>query len=178
MTGALAADYTNIYEAVVVLSRALAGRTDLRSLLAGVSESLCRIVSFDHVGLILHDGAANVMQGYILNALGNPVITDLTLPVEDDPAGWVWQHQRPLILSVQSETRWTEFVRRAHGEFGISTMVLVPLTAGNNRLGAFGFSSVAPLDPTPAEMEFLERIAIEFAVAVDSYLARQEAVRE
>jgi formate hydrogenlyase transcriptional activator len=178
MAGAVRANYTDIYEAVVVLSRSLAGRTDLRSLLSGVSDSLCRIVNFDHIGLILHNRDENVMQGYILNALGNPVITELRLPVEDDPAGWVWQHQQPLVFALQSEIRWPEFVRRARGEFGINTMVLVPLTAGNNRLGTFGFSSVAPLDPTPAEMAFLERIAIEFAVAVDSFLARQEAIRE
>ena len=56
--------------------------------------------------------------------------------------------------------------------------MLVPLTAGNNRLGAFGFSSVAPLDPSPAEIAFLERVASEFAVAVEAFLAKQEAVRE
>ena len=56
--------------------------------------------------------------------------------------------------------------------------MLVPLTTGNNRLGAFGFSSVAPLDPSPAEIAFLERVASEFAVAVESFLAKQEAVRE
>ena len=56
--------------------------------------------------------------------------------------------------------------------------MLVPLTAGDNRLGAFGFSSVAPLDPSPAEIAFLERVASEFAVAVESFLARQQAVRE
>ena len=56
--------------------------------------------------------------------------------------------------------------------------MLVPLTTGNNRLGAFGFSTVAPLEPTPAEIAFLERVASEFAVAVESFLAKQEAVRE
>ena len=56
--------------------------------------------------------------------------------------------------------------------------MLVPLTAGDNRLGAFGFSSVAPFDPSPAEIAFLERVASEFAVAVESFLAKQEAVRE
>ena len=56
--------------------------------------------------------------------------------------------------------------------------MLVPLTAGDNRLGAFGFSSVAPYEPSPAELEFLERVASEFAVAVEAFLARQEAVRE
>ena len=167
-----------LYKAVVALSRSIAGRTDLRSLLSGVAESLRPIVSFDHIGLILHDPKGNAMQGHILNEPGNPVIMSLRLPVDQDPAGWVWQNQHPLLVSpVQSETRWPEFVSRAR-DFGISTLLLVPLTAGNHRLGAFGFSSVAPFDPSRAEIAFLERVASEFAVAVESFLAKQEAVRE
>jgi hypothetical protein len=80
---------------------------------------------------------------------GNPVITSLRLPVDQDPAGWVWLNQRPLVISpVQSETRWPEASRRAR-DLNITTTVLVPLTAGVNRLGAFGFSSVAPARSQP-----------------------------
>src|SRR5271165_3342647 len=178
MIGAVAASHTEIYKAVVALSRSIAGRTDLRSLLSGVAESLCQIVRFDHVGLILHDPIGNAMHGYILNAPGNPVITSLRMHVGEDPAGWVWLNQQPLVISdFQTEARWPEFVRQSR-EFGITTMVLVPLTAGDDRLGAFGFSSVAPYEPSPEELAFLERVAGEFAVAVESFLARQEAVRE
>ena len=167
-----------LYRAVMALSRSIAGRTDLRSLLSGAAESLRPIVSFDHLALILHEPNANVMEGYILNEPCNPVIASLRLPVDQDPAGWVWLNQRPLILtSIQAENRWPEFVRRA-GEFNISTLMLVPLTAGNNRLGAFGFSSVKPIDPNPADVVFMERVASEFAVAVESFLSKQEAVRE
>jgi len=177
MTCSLEASSTEIYEAVVALSRSIAGRSDLRSLLSGVAESLGRIVRFDHVGLILHDPNGNAMQAHILNAPGNPVITELRLAVDADPAGWVWLNQQPLVISIESETRWPEYVGRAR-EFEISTTILVPLTAGEHRLGAFGFSSVAPFDPSATEMAFLERIASEFAVAVESFLARQESVRE
>ena len=177
MIGALEDSSTEIYEAVVALSHSIAGRTDLRSLLSGVAESLGRIVRFDHLGLILHDPNGNAMQAHILNSPGNPVITELRLPVEEDPAGWVWLNQEPLVISIESESRWPEYIGRAR-EFGISTTVLVPLTAGNHRLGAFGFSSVAPFDPSAAEMAFMERVASEFAVAVEAFLARQEAVRE
>ena len=82
MIGAVAASSTEIYEAVVALSRSLAGRTDLRSLLSGVAESLRRLSAFDHLGLILHDPIGNAMQGYILNEPGNPVITSLRIPVD------------------------------------------------------------------------------------------------
>jgi formate hydrogenlyase transcriptional activator len=167
-----------LYKAVIALSRSIAGRADLRSLLTGVAESLRPIVSFDHIGLILHDPNGNAMQGYILNEPCNPVIANLRLRVDEDPAGWVWLNQQPLvILPVQSETRWPEFIGRVR-DFGISTLVLVPLTTGNHRIGAFGFGSVAPVDLSPAEIAFLERVASEFAVAVEAFIAKQEAVRE
>jgi len=58
------------------------------------------------------------------------------MPVEADPAGWLWLNQRLLILSgLAAETRWPEFIDRSRAEFGISTLILVPLTAGDNRLG-------------------------------------------
>jgi formate hydrogenlyase transcriptional activator len=179
MIDTMGASSNEIYEAVLSLSRSIAGRTDLEALLSGVRESLRRIVSFDHLGLILHDPDSGDMQGHILNEPGNPVITSLRMPVDADPAGWVWLNQQPLILSsLDAETRWPEFTSRARAEFGLSTLILVPLTAGENRLGAFGFSSVAPYEPSSAEIEFLERVATEFAVAVEGFLARQEAVRE
>ena len=178
MTGTVGATSTDIYEAVVALSRSIAGRTDLRSLLSGVAEALRRIVRFNHIGMSLYDANGNVMQKHILEAPGNPVITSPHLPIDQDPAGWVWLNQQPLVISpVHSETRWPEAVRFGR-EVGIGTTVLVPLTAGSNRLGAFGFSSMALLEPSPAELAFLERVASEFAVAVEAFLARQEAVRE
>jgi formate hydrogenlyase transcriptional activator len=178
MIEAVGATSSQIYEAVLALSKSIAGRTGLDALVSGVAESLRRIVSFDHVAVILHDAETGSMQGHILNEPGNPVIRSLRLPVEQDPAGWVWLNQQPLIISdFDNETRWPEFTQRSR-EFGISTLILVPLTAGEHRLGAFGFSSVALYEPGTVEMEFLERVATEFAVAVESFLARQAAVRE
>src|ERR1700722_14028410 len=97
MIGPVGASPSEIYEAVLSLSRSIAGRTDLEALLSGVRESLRRIVSFDHLGMILHDPDSGAMQGHILNELGAPVITTLRLPVEADPAGSVWLHQQPMI---------------------------------------------------------------------------------
>jgi len=63
MIGAVRASSTDIYEAVITLSRSIAGRTDLRSLLSGVAGALGRIVRFDYACLILHDPNGNAMQG-------------------------------------------------------------------------------------------------------------------
>lgn len=175
----VAASTGDIYEAVLALSHSIAGRTDLDGLLDGVGEALRRIVTFDHVGLGLYDSRDGTMHGHIMNEPGNPVMRTLQLPFDQDPAGWVWMNQKPLYLpDLRNETRWPEFVRLCRDEFDVSTVILVPLTSGENRLGAFGFSSVKPYQLTQAELEFLQRVAMEFAVAVEGFFARQAAVRE
>ena len=179
MIGARRTSSSDIYEAVLTLSRSIAGRTDLDALLSGVSESLRRVVEFDHVGLILHDPLENAMQGYILNAPGDPVLKRLRLPLDQDPAGWVWLNQQQLIIPrLESETRWPEFVGPARRDFGISSLILVPLTSGDHRLGAFGFCTASPYEPSTAELVFLDRVASEFAVAVESFLAKRNAMHE
>jgi formate hydrogenlyase transcriptional activator len=177
MAGALGSSSTDIYEAVVALARLIAGRSDLESLLSGVRESLRRIVGFDYVGVTLHDRKGNRMHGHFLQEPGTPT-EGLSLPLDEDPAGWVWLNQQPLVIRcLDAESRWPEFRNHARGG-GVNAITLVPLTAGDNRLGAFGFGCAAPYEPSPAELAFLERVASEFAVAVESYLVKQQAIRE
>ncbi len=179
MIGTVSASPSDIYEAVLALSRSIAGRNDLESLLSGVEQSLRRVVDFEYLGLILHEPDGNRMQSYVLNASG-PVDTRRYpgLPVEQDPTGWVWMNQRPLVMSsIENETRWPEFVKIALAG-GIRAMTLVPLTVGESRLGTLGFGCLTPFEPGPTELAFLERVASEFAVAVDAHLAKQQLVQE
>ena len=177
MIGPVEVSSTAIYEAVVALARSIAGRSDLESLLSGVGESLRRIVGFAYVGLTLHDHKRNRMQDHVLRDSGKPV-AGLCLPDDQHPAGWVWLNQQPLVIAgLQNETRWPEYTAHA-GRSGVGAVTLVPLTAGDNRLGAFGFGCAAQHEPSAVELGFLERVSSEFAVAVESFLARQEAIRE
>ena len=179
MMASVGASPNDIYEAVVALSRSIAGRDDLGSLLSGVAESLQRIVTFDFAALVLHDREAASMLYYVLDAaVPADVGPTRRLPIGQDPAGWVWVHQRPLVIPrLESESRWPEFAEWVTTA-GLRSLTLVPLTAGENRLGAFGFGCLAPFTPSDEELAFLERVASEFAVAVESFLARQDVLRE
>jgi len=179
MIGTVRASQSDIYEAVLELARSIAGHTDLDSLLSGVAESLRRVVDFEYVAMILRDPDGKAMRLHVLKASGEMNTVGGTLsPREDTPAGWVWRNQKTLVIpSIENDARWPEFmemVRRA----GLQALTVVPLTAGENRLGVIGFGCLAPYDPSPAELTFLERVASEFAVAVDGFLAKQELVRE
>lgn len=173
------ASQTEIYEAVLDLSRHIAGRNDLESLLSGVSVALKRVVNFEYLGMMLHQAGSSQMRLFGLSSSGPAgFCEDWMLPLDQDPGGWVWRNQTPLVItSIQDETNWTEFMRYAR-ESGIQAMIMVPLTAGENRLGVLGFGCLEPYSPNPAELAFLERVAGEFAVAVDAHLAKQKLVHE
>jgi formate hydrogenlyase transcriptional activator len=179
MMGNVGASSQDIYEAVLALSRLIAGHNDLGNLLSGVAESLWKVVDFEYVALILHDPERNRMCLHALQASG-PVSTGDAhpFPLEQDPSGWVWQNQQPLVIpSVEDETRWPEFMAMT-SRMGVRSLTLVPLTAGDSRLGAFGFGCLTPFSPTPKELAFLERVSSEFAVAVEAFLAKRDLVRE
>jgi formate hydrogenlyase transcriptional activator len=178
MTEAGAVSSSDVYEAVLALSRSIAGRNDLKSLLSGVAESICRIVSFERIAVTLYDANQNGMHAYIMSAPGDVAVARVSLSVDQDPGGWVWLNQEPLLIpSIEAEARWPKFSEGARAA-GVSSILLVPLTAGQNRLGAFGFGCASHFKPSPAEIAFLERVSSEFAVAVEAFLAKQEVVRE
>ena len=179
MIAPVGASSGDIYEAVLALSRSIAGRDDLGSLLSGVAESLQRIVSFDFAALILHDRETSSMRSYVLDAAAPADVGPTkSFPVEQDPAGWVWGNQRPLVIpQLEAESRWPEFTEWVRAAC-LRSLILVPLTSGENRLGAFGFACLAPFTPSREELAFLERVASEFAVAVEAFLAKQDLLRE
>lgn len=174
----VSASTTDIYEAVVALTRSIAGHDDLEALLSGVEKSLRRVVNFEYLVLVLHQEDGKGLRSYVLNAAGPVDAGVRPFPIEQDPSGWVWVNQQPLVISsAEDETRWPEVMQEALAS-GVRAVTLVPLTAGENRLGTLGFGCLTPFEPSATELNFLERVASEFAVAVDAHLARQQVVRE
>ncbi|HOL72740.1 MAG TPA: sigma 54-interacting transcriptional regulator [Bryobacteraceae bacterium] len=180
MIRTVSASQSSINEAILELARSIAGHNDLQSLLSGVATSLRKVVNFEYLALTLHQPQGNRMQSYVLSSTSGSVKTHAmaTLPVAEDPSGEVWSTQQPLVIpSLAKESRWPQLVKIMLGA-GVRSIALIPLTAGENRLGTLGFGCLTPFEPSPAELEFLERVASEFAVAVDAHLAKQAAIRE
>ena len=168
-----------IYGALFALAKSISGHNDLEGLCRGLAQSLQRVVGFQYLGLMLHDPARNVMRLHALTATEPVTVEDsATLPIDEDPAGWVWLSQKPLVIStIVGETRWPKSIERARRR-GLCSLFLVPLSSGEHRVGVLGFGARSVYEPAPAELSFLERVASEFAVAVDAFLMQQTIVRE
>jgi len=158
-------------EALLEVSEAIAQQRDLPALFHDLAERLHSVVDFDFLTLILHDPARNVMRLHILETRipgGKPTGTESS--VEDNPAGWVWQTQQTFVVSdTEEETRFPEFLKR-YREHNVRSLAILPLTTAQHRLGAMGFGRLVPQRITDTELQFMERVASQVAVAVDNAL--------
>lgn len=120
---------------LLAVSQAIISHRDLPTLIQELAGPLHQVVRFEILALVLHEPTSNTMRLHILEAIAPAGLPPgLTLPIEDDPAGWVLQNQRPLIISDGAEeTRWPRFLELVRPTGGRSCCQL-PLTTARRRL--------------------------------------------
>ncbi|OQW35373.1 MAG: Fis family transcriptional regulator [Nitrospira sp. SG-bin1] len=159
------------YRALLEVSESIAAHHDLTELFRALAQRLPRVLKFSSIVLALHNPSKNVMRLHVLeDPRPLPVSPGLEFPVEDVPGGWVWQHQQPLVcINLEQETRFPKvmpMIRQA----GIRSLCIVPLTSARERLGAMGVGSLEDHHYGQAEIDFLQQVAKQVAVAVENTL--------
>jgi formate hydrogenlyase transcriptional activator len=82
----------------------------------------------------------------------------MDFPIEDSIASWVWQHQQPLIIHEEAESRFPEFAR-ALLQAGIKSFCAVPLMIAQKRIGVLGLASTKPFAFRHFNFQFMQREA-------------------
>jgi formate hydrogenlyase transcriptional activator len=163
------------YRALLAVSEAIASHRDLPALFHELAGRLHQVVRFDSLALVLHEAVSKTMRLHVLGS-SEPTthIPAIVLPVEEDPAGLVWQIQQPLIVSSVAEAgRWPQFLERVRPH-GLQSLCGLPLTTARRRLGALVFASRRPAVYQATDVGFLQLVANQVAVAVENALAFQE----
>jgi formate hydrogenlyase transcriptional activator len=158
-------------EALLEVSEAIAQQRDLPALFHDLAERLHCVIDFDFLTLVLHDAARNVMRLHILEAREeHEKLIGTEHAVESHPSGYVWQTQQPFVVGdTEEETRYPDFLPRLRS-MGVKSLAIVPLTTARRRLGAMGIGSTVPRSISEAELQFIQRVASQVAVAVDNAL--------
>ncbi len=158
-------------EALLEVSEAIAQQRDLPALFHDLAARLHSVIDFDFLTLVLHDPVKNVMRLHILETrIPSEKLTGSEVPIEDSPSGWVWQTQQPYVISdLEQETRFPDFMQRLRG-YNVRSMAIIPLTTAQHRLGALCFGHTVPQRITDTELQFMQRVASQVAVAVDNAL--------
>ncbi len=163
------------YQALLEVAEAISVRRDLHELFRDLAQRLPRVVHVNFVGMSLYVPERNVMRLHTLQAnVPAEIVGGCECPVEDSPGGLVWQTQQPLLIpDLTEERRWPQITRLMQ-EDGMNSFCLVPLTTAVRRLGAMGFGSLEKSAYDDADLEFLQQVARQVAVAVDNALAYQQ----
>src|SRR6266436_2409264 len=158
-------------EALLEVSEAIAQQRDLPALFHDLAGRLHSVVDFDFLTLVLHDASRNVMRLHVLETrIPSEKPTGSESPVEGNPSGWVWQTQQAFVVSdTEEEERFPDFLKR-YREHNVRSLAILPLTTAQHRLGAMGFGRLVPQRITDTELQFMERVASQVAVAVDNAL--------
>lgn len=159
------------------VSEAIAAYRDLNELMQELAQRLPQVVPFDFINAVLHDPARNVMQLWLLvTAVPSTIQPGLEIPVDESPGGWAWKTQQPMAVDdVEKEHRFPELMRLFR-ENGIRSFCVVPLTTVQRRLGAMGFGSLQPRNYQDREIQFMQQVAKQVAVALDNTLHSKAAL--
>jgi formate hydrogenlyase transcriptional activator len=145
---------------------------DLQEFLHDLAGRLHEVVRCEFVVLVRHDAQNNRMHRHVLDHTEPlPVEPPESFAVEDDPGGLVLQTQRPLILSTLAEAaRWPRYLERV-GPLGANSVCILPLTTARQRLGTLVLASTQEHAYDDADLDFLQRLAKQVAVAFENALA-------
>jgi formate hydrogenlyase transcriptional activator len=163
------------YRTLLAVSEAIVSHRDLGRLCHDLAGRLHLVVRFDYLVVVLHDAASDRVRPYVLEppeprlGQGFPLLS-----LGETPLGGVMQTQQPLIFSDEAElARWPRFLEWVK-PFRANSRCCLPLTTARRRLGGLVFSSGQKGAYDAADLEFLQHVANQVAVAVENTLAFEE----
>jgi formate hydrogenlyase transcriptional activator len=159
------------YRTLLEVSRAIGSHTTLADFFHALVKGLRPLVDFDFLAVSLFDPDRNVMRIHALDSATNsPIKAGMEFSMEESMAAVVWRTQQPMIISdTEHETRFNTVIRliQAHG---VRSSCVVPLTTAWRPVGALHFGANRPGAYAEEDLDILQLLAKQVAVAVENAL--------
>ncbi len=159
------------YEALLEVSSTIAAHRDLQDLFHELARCLHHVVQFDYLLLLLYEPSDNRMRLHVLETAQQHLVRPpQPLTPEESPGGEAWLTQQPVLLpDLTAEDRWPLIVGMLRSN-GVCSSCYLPLTTAHRRIGALGFGSRSPAVYSTEDVEFMQQVARQVAVAVENAL--------
>jgi formate hydrogenlyase transcriptional activator len=165
------------YDALLRVTHVLARHKTIGELFRVMAAQLHAVVPFECLALVLHDEASDEMRLVVLEPADLPEPPVYAMPVEArGPAASVWVTQKGAIFPVPAEGPLPlalEYARR----IGQTVTCWLPLTTSHRRLGVLSFASSRNTEYSEDAIEFMEHVAAQVAIAVESSVNYDESRR-
>jgi formate hydrogenlyase transcriptional activator len=146
---------------------------ELPELFRGIVSTLQRVIHHDYTSLALLDPASGLLKIYALDFPGRQglIKPEMSIPRESSPAGRAIVENRTLISrGAEMDQYSSEIVRILRAE-GIQIICCIPLANRGRTFGTLNLASRRTDAFTPADIELVQQVASQIAIAVENAIA-------
>ena len=145
------------------------------ALLQSIAKALRRVISFDRSAITLYIPQRGTfrflaVEGHLQSDYFQ---TGLEVGHDETSAGWVFDHQQPLLRRDLEQEQEFENERRLAAE-GVRSMCVVPLIFLGKSIGTLSVVSQSKDQYSDADAAFLQEVAKQVALAVENMKSYQE----
>ena len=149
---------------------------DVTDLFRGIVSALKPVIQHDYTSLALLDQVTGMLK---IHALDLPVQTpqqktEFTIPLEGSPAGQAIASGEVLIARGSEIDRFHPEVIRFLREQGVQVICCVPLITHGRTFGTINFASRSSMNFSVPNVELLQQVASQVAIALENALAFKE----
>ena len=168
----------SFYQTLLGVTNVLNFQQSTESLWKAIAGHIKQIVSWERAGITLYHSDIDAFRFYAVET-SMPIVClkcDAVIPREGSAMGWVYANKRIHVRPhIQQEPMFLEDAY--YQEEGLGRMINLPLMVGENCLGSLNIGSIESGDPDPEDVEFLEQVAKQIALAIDHVRAYEEISR-
>ncbi len=166
------------YLTLLELSKAIASHRDLTKLFHDLACRLQMLFKFRSLAVMFHDSSRNIMRCHFLETCApTKWQAPKEVPMEGSIAGWVWEHQEPVVAhDIALEDRFP--FAKTIPDHPIKAICSFPLTTANHRLGVLNFWSDEAGVYDELDLEFTGLLAGQIAVAIEAQCHQQKLAQE
>jgi formate hydrogenlyase transcriptional activator len=170
------ADERDRLRLLLEVNNAVIANLDLKQLFAAIAASLRRVMHHEHTSLALYDSKKSLMRLQLLDfPEGRGLIREeMEIPIAGSPAGIAFMSRKPVMLGMSDVERFAPAVKaRVLGE-GVKSICSIPLVTHNKALGALNVASFRENAFSEQDLDLLNQVAGQVAIAVENALAFRE----
>ncbi len=126
---------------------------------------LGRVIRFDLAALSFYDEELDALRFFALEGVGAADYVARLLYRHDNGSGQILAFEQPILLPDLEEARQFHFVQELYAE-GFRSFCAAPLLVQGKLVGALGVLSKTTNQYTPSDLEFLQEVGNQIALAV------------
>jgi formate hydrogenlyase transcriptional activator len=163
-------------QVLLEINNLLVSTRDPASVFKGIVSSLKPVLQHDYTSLALLDSASGLLKIHYLDLPGNSTISnaEITVPLESSPAGQCFSSSHVLITRGKDLDKYHLDKLRFLRDQGVQAICCVPLTTHGRTFGTINLASRNPEAFTSSDVELIQQVAVQVAIALENALAFKE----